>query len=46
MAVSLLEDPILHTTCGLVLFSLIVQILSIGRFFKADQLKQLPKPAS
>jgi CPA1 family monovalent cation:H+ antiporter len=47
MALSLPESPekalILHMTYGVVAFSLIAQGLSIGRIFKADQLKQLIK---
>ena len=47
MALSLPESPekalILHMTYGVVAFSLLVQGLSIGRIFKADQLKQLLK---
>jgi CPA1 family monovalent cation:H+ antiporter len=50
MALSLPESPekglILHMTYGVVVFSLIVQGLSIGRIFKADRLKQLLKPVS
>ncbi|MDH3966571.1 MAG: sodium:proton antiporter [Rhodospirillales bacterium] len=50
MALSLPESPekglILHMTYGVVVFSLVVQGLSIGRIFKADHLKQLLKPAS
>ncbi len=35
------KDVILHMTYGVVAFSIIVQGLTISRFFKADQLKQL-----
>jgi CPA1 family monovalent cation:H+ antiporter len=49
MALSLPESPekalILHMTYGVVAFSLIAQGLSIGRMFKADQLKYLLKAA-
>jgi CPA1 family monovalent cation:H+ antiporter len=49
MALSLPESPekalILHMTYGVVAFSLIAQGLSIGRIFKADQLKHLLKNA-
>ncbi len=45
MAMSLPDGPekavILHMTYGVVAFSLIVQGLTISRFFKADQLKRL-----
>jgi len=45
MALSLPEGPekeiILHMTFWVVVFSLLVQGLSIGRIFKADQLKRL-----
>ena len=45
MALSLPEGPekelILHMTYGVVVFSLLVQGLTIGRIFKADQLKTL-----
>lgn len=45
MALSLLDSPekavILHMTYGVVVFSIIVQGLSISRFFDADQLKRL-----
>ena len=48
MAMSLPDGPekdvILHMTYGVVAFSIIVQGLSISRFFKADQLKGLLKP--
>jgi len=47
MALSLPEGPekevILHMTYGVVLFSLLVQGLSIGRLFSADQLNRLLK---
>jgi CPA1 family monovalent cation:H+ antiporter len=47
---SLPESPakglILHMTYGVVVLSLVVQGLSIGRIFKADHLKHLLKPAS
>ena len=35
------KDVILHMTYGVVAFSIIVQGLTISRFFKADQLKRL-----
>jgi CPA1 family monovalent cation:H+ antiporter len=35
------KDIILHITYGVVAFSIIVQGLTIGRIFKADQLKRL-----
>lgn len=45
MAMSLPDSPekdvILHMTYGVVAFSIIVQGLTISRFFKADQLKKL-----
>jgi CPA1 family monovalent cation:H+ antiporter len=45
MALSLPDSPekamILYMTYGVVAFSIIVQGLTIGRFFKADQLKRL-----
>ncbi len=45
MALSLPDGPekevILHMTYGVVVFSLLVQGLTIGRIFKADQLKRL-----
>ena len=47
MAMSLQDGPekgvILHMTYGVVAFSIIVQGLTISRFFKADQLKTLLK---
>ena len=47
MALSLPDGPestlILHMTYGVVCFSIIVQGLTIGRFFKADRLNQLLK---
>jgi len=39
------KDIILHMTYGVVAFSIIVQGLSIGRIFKADQMKHLLKRA-
>lgn len=49
MALSLPDSPdkalILHMTYFVVVFSLIVQGLSVGRIFKADQLKRLLKKA-
>ena len=45
MALSLPESPekevILHMTYGVVVFSLLIQGLTIGRIFEADKLKQL-----
>ncbi len=45
MAMSLPDSPekavILHMTYGVVAFSIIVQGLTISRFFSADQLKRL-----
>jgi NhaP-type Na+/H+ or K+/H+ antiporter len=45
MAMSLPDSPekavILHMTYGVVAFSIIVQGLTISRFFSTDQLKRL-----
>jgi CPA1 family monovalent cation:H+ antiporter len=47
MALSLPNGPekeiILHATFGVVAFSIIVQGLTIGKIFKADQMKRLLK---
>ena len=37
------KENMLHATFGVVAFSIIVQGLTIGRIFKADQMKRLLK---